>query len=506
MGSGGMDRMLYVRQLDQLEPASLAGTEGAMEPFFSPDGEWVGFFAENKLKKVSVDGGGAMTLCDVERPSGGTWGSNDVIVFAKGRDGLWRVPASGGAPERIANFEDELLGWPHYLPGNKAVLFTALEEGERTSLNVLSLETSEINLVQPTGASARYLPTGHIVFWNDETLFVAPFDLGQLQMTSAPVPALEDVLGGTILKNGAEFSFSESGALVYLPATATAYEGGETALVRVDRQGRSFPLREEPDRYGSPRFSPDGRRVAVTVDEPPDIWVYEVERRAMTRLTFDPGADLYPVWSPDGERIVFTSVRDGFQNLYWKRADGTGDVERLTQKQNYQRSRSWSHDGRFLAFSERSPETSWDLWVLPLEGEREPQPFFRTPFREDRQRFSPDGRWLAYVSNESGRDEVYVNPFPSGDGRRQISTDGGTDPMWGPKGGELFYRSGGRMMVVPYTVEGENFIPGAAQDLFRGRFAYGPGSSPDIAPDGERFVMLRRPEGGQWSDCCLELV
>jgi serine/threonine-protein kinase len=242
-----------------------------------------------------------------------------------------------------------------------------------------------------------------------------------------------------------------------------------------------------------PRFSPSGHRLALSLE---DIWIYEMNHGAMTRLTFAPGFDAYPVWSPDGERLAFVSGRakgpfSEIGNLFWKRADGTGEAERLTESDNYQRLGAWSPNGKVLAFIEASRETNFDIWVLPLEGEHEPQLFLRTPFSEAYPRFSPDGRWLAYQSDESGRLEVYVQPYPGPGGRWQISTDGGVHPLWGPEN-ELFYRWGDSMMVVSYSVEGESFRAGKPRELFQGQFRLGSRPSADISPDGKGFAMLKK--------------
>ncbi len=504
-GATGQGRKLYIRSLDQLDATPLSGTEDALQPFFSPDGQWVAFFSSGKLKKVSVYGGAPMTLCDAPNPRGGSWGPDDTIVFTPNTTtGLSRVPAAGGTPEELTAPGDEERShrWPHVLPDGKAVLFiTQASDGtyDDASIEVLSLATGERKVVHEGGSVPRYLPTGHLVYVREGTLFAAPFDRDRLETTGPPAPIIEGVVsaGGSTGEapgdGAAQFAFSETGTLVYLSG---ASRGENYKLVWVDGEGAVSTLSEQQAHYTTPRLSPDGRRLAVTLNfgGEADVWVYEIERGAMTRLTFEPGYDGFPVWSPDGERLAFGSSRDGSEaNLFWKRADGTGEAERLTESQNTQLLTSWSPDGKVLAFSELDPETSWDIWVLPLDGDREPQLFHRTPFLEAYPEFSPDGRWLAYFSDESGRFEVYVKPFPGPGGKWQISTDGGLYPLWGPDGGELFYRSleGDRMLVVPYTVDGESFRAGRPRELFQGQFASRRVPDADIAPDGKRFVMLQ---------------
>jgi serine/threonine-protein kinase len=409
--------------------------------------------------------------------------------------------------------------WPHFLPDGEAVLFisqASYENFDDASIEVVSLATGERKLVHEGGTQPMYVPTGHLVFARQGTLFATPFSLDRLETTASPASIIEGVMsGGTLVGGGsAQFAFSEGGMLVYISGVA---EFENSTLTWVDRKGTPSPLSEQKNNYSMPRFSPDGRRLALSINLE-DIWAYEIERGAMTRLTFTTGFDAFPVWSqiergamtrltfttgfdafpvwsPDGERLAFSSSRDGHNwNLFLKRADGTGEAERLTESENQQRLTDWSPNGKVLAFSESAPETGWDIWLLPLEGEREPRPFLNTPFHEIYSRFSPDGRWLAYQSNESGRAEVYVRPYPGPGGKCQISTDGGRDPLWAPDGGELFYRHGDSMMVVPYTVEGESFRAGRSRELFRGQFQIGTGNLPyaDIAPDGKGFVMLQR--------------
>jgi serine/threonine-protein kinase len=498
-------RQLYIRELARLVATPLSGTEGARGPFFSHDGEWVAFFSGGKLKKVSVNGGAPIILCNAPESRGGSWGPDDTIVFAPYHtNGLFRVSVAGGTPEEVTVLGESERShrWPHFLPDGKAVLFISQafdENYDVADIEVVSLTTGERKVVHEGGTQPRYVPAGYLVFTRQGTLFGAPFDLDRLETTAPPAPIIEGVMSsGTMAGDGsAQFAFSKTGTLVYLSGVAEFV--GNYTLVWVDREGTLSPLLEQKGNYETPRFSPDGRRLALTLLE--DIWIYELERGAMTRLTFDADYDGWPVWSPDGERLAFCSLRGGGGgNLFWKRADGTGEAERLTESRNIQHLTAWSPDGKVLAFSEQDPETSWDIRVVPLEGKREPRVFLRTQYHEHNPRFSPDGRWLAYQSNASGRHEVYVQPYPGPGGKRQISTDGGGHPLWGPEGRELFYRRGNSMMAVSFTVEGESFHHERPRELFQSQVRIDSEKSyADIAPDGKGFVMLQgaTPEEGE---------
>ncbi|MDA2927430.1 protein kinase [Acidobacteria bacterium AH-259-G07] len=493
----GTSGQLYLRKLDQLEATLLSGTESAYHPFFSPDGQWVAFFTPRELKKVSVFGGAPLTLCDVSRNRGGSWGPDDTIIFAPTpNSALSRVPALGGTPEQLTVLDEGEYShrWPYVLPGGRAVLFTAHTSGRNfddANIEVLILETGERKVLHQGGFYARYVPSGHLVYVREGTLFTAPFDLDRVELTGPPAPILEGILSNSSW-GGAQFAFSQTGTLVYLAGTS---RGGEYSMLWIDRQGAVSSLSGERRRYFGPRFSPDGGRLALQIDSESnqDVWVYEIEREAMTRLTFDEAADGFPIWSPDGQQVAFSSDRDGGQlNLYRKPADGSREAERLSESKNNQVVTSWSPDGNFLAFNEESPETGWDIWVLPLEGDRKPELFLGTRFAEVYPEFSPDGRWIAYMSNESGRMEIYVRPFPGPGGKWQISTEGGRLPRWSPDGRELFYRNGNKMIAVAVRSEGESLRAGKPRQLFEGSFpSLYPYPDYDITPDGKRFVMFK---------------
>ena len=501
------NEQLYLRKMDEVDAAPIRGTEGgARSPFFSPDGEWVGFDAGGgQLKKVAVSGGAPVTLCDAQTPLGARWGADDSIVFGQRGIGIMQVSAEGGTPEILIPLKGtaEVGHGPQVLPGERAVLFT-LGDGtnwDDAQIVVHSLETDERKVLIESGRDARYVPTGHLVYVFDGTLLAVPFDLDKLEVTGGPIPMAEDIRIARDRANSgaAQFSVSDTGALVYV----TGGDPGERTLVWVDRDGREETLAAEPRDYRYPRISPDGGRVALDVrDQENDIWIWDFARETLTRHTFAPGGDMYPVWTPDGRRIAFSSGRNGVPNLYWKAADGTGVVERLTEREHAQYSYAFTPDGRQLLFSEprksgrdRSLNQGSDLRVLSLEGS--PEPLLETEFSELNGEISPDGRWLAYQSNASGQDEIYVRPFPNiEEGQWLISNGGGTRPLWARDGQELFYLApGARLMAVGVQTE-PSFAPGNAEEVFEGYWAGALGRTYDISPDGERFLMIKESAGG----------
>lgn len=471
----------------------IRGTEGAGYPFFSPDGEWVGFFADGKLKKVALAGGLPVTLCDAGYRSGASWGPQDVIVFAvSGSPGLMRVSASGGSPELITtpDNEQERHRWLDFLPGGRAVLFTVWRSLEMARIAVHSLETGEMRVLVD-GTHPRYAPTGHIVFAREGSLWTVPFDADRLEVTGSATPVLE----GVRVNSGglANFAIAGNGSLVYMPGEVPL-----RTLVSVDRGGNVTPLTEKPGDYGALRLSPDGDRLALEVHEgrTRDIFIYDMGRSTLSRLTTG-GINRSPLWSPDGQWVAFSSGRLGDLDLYRKRANFSGAVEPILTREHGQYPSAWSPDGTLLAYNE-SVGRSGDIWVVPLEGESEPLPILNTSFDERSLAFSPDGRWIVYDSDESGRFEVFVQPFP-GPGRRwPVSTDGGSYPVWSATGGEIFYLNGQRLMAVDVETEPE-FRAGVPRLAFDGS-QLGLSTSSyvrdyDVTPDGQTFVMLQTEEG-----------
>jgi serine/threonine-protein kinase len=517
---GGGQTHLYLRALDELEARPIPASDGATAPFFSSDGRWLAFYADRSLKKVSMAGGVPLTIGETPPIWSATW-NGPTIVFATtlASSGLWQVSADGGEPVQITSPKqgETQHGYPQILPGGTHVLFSVLREnGWR--LAVLTLKSREWRLLgngRIVGEGARYLPTGHIVYAQSGGLVATPFDSPDGDLNRPPMPLLEHL--ETSRFGGAYFAVAaEAGSLVYLPAGTAVTD---RALLRVDRDGRAAPLVDARLGYEDPAFSPDGRRLAVTItsDAGSDIWIIDLDRGTRIRFTTG-GSSAFPVWSLDGSRLAFQTTAPGPWNLYWKPIDGSGEAQPLLHAStepatswpttastllpgtlptlsgaNPQFPMSWAPDRSALAFHERKPNGERDIWVVAPEGD--PTPFLMTPFDERSPRFSPDGKWLAYVSNESGRDEVYVQPFP-GPGRKWlISTDGGVDPIWSRDGRELFYRQGEQMMIVVIGSTAD-FSADRPRRLFEIRFDAGVnGPNYDVSPDGKWFVMPRSERG-----------
>ena len=495
---------LYLRALDAFAAQPITGSEGAIAPFFSPNGGWVGFFADGKLMKVSVSGGTPLTITEAPWSASfgfaASWGSDDNIVFAPGLIfGLWQVSASGGAAEQITNPDTDAgeigHGWPQVLPGGNEVLFTiAQREGRRVA--VMSLASGETRTVLENRSDAtgtRHLPTGYLIFAQDGALLGMPNRRLSSVASGPPVSILDGIY--TFGSGLPYFTVSGNGSLVYAPGGAIT---AQNTLVLVDREGNATPLATEPGVYLYPRFSPDGRRIAVNVENlgTRDVLVFDLDRSTRTRVTVE-GSNSDPIWTPDGRYITFASNRAGPFNLYRKSADGSGVAELLLMRELSQFPHSWTPDGNTLAFYELSQTAARNIWLLELGGDTTTSELLATPFNERSPMFSPDGKWLAYTSNESGRDEVYVRPYPSGDRRILISPEGGREPTWAADGRRLFYRHGDRLMEVAVDPE-PTFEAAQPQLLFEGQYepvAMSSGSDNyDVSPDGQQFVMIRRSE------------
>ena len=452
----GVGRAFHVRHIDRFETTRL-DLVVPDSPFISPDGTWIGFANSGALQKVPVLGGPPTTICNVEdRVRGASWGGDGTIVFATDRTGLFQVSAGGGEPRQLTKPDGvSEIGhlWPEMLPGDGAVLFVIYRGGGSVAsgfdIAVLSLETGEYRVLIRGGTSPRYAPTGHLVYVVDGALMVVPFDAERLETTGDAVPALSGMFPK--FTGVANFDVSDNGVLIYLPGDP---EGGNRSLVWVDRQGREEPLRVEPRSYMSVALSPEGERVVSHVRDATgsdDVWIHNMRRGTFTRLTFDPVSDYFPVWTPDGERVLFRSNRDG-SGLFWKAADGTGSVERLADVAFFPF--SVSPDGLRLVGTIRQAETTWDVAEVSLDGDPTLRPLVVGPLNQWHPQISPSGKWLAYHSRESGRAEIYVRPYPDVDaGRWQVSTNGGAYPMWSPSEEELFFRNEDQMVAVPVVTD-----------------------------------------------------
>ena len=510
-GMKGDHQQLYARALDQIEARPLAGTDNGNTPFFSPDGEWIAFWANGTLRKVAVAGGGATTICDSGPIFGAAWGSNGVILFAREKGGIVQVSASGGTPSPISTV-DAKAGevshrLPHWLPGNRAFLFTvtrtSLPTWDDTLVVAQTLDGGKRTTVLEGASDARYVPTGHLVYVRRGTLNAVPFDPQRLQVTTGAVTLVSDLMQAgnmpnTQIDTGAgEFSVSESGSLAYVRGGLFTFP--ERLLVWVDRAGKIEPLSAPPRAYLYPRLSPDGSNVLVSTQGDRLVWLYNIARGTTTRQTVE-GRNMAAVWTRDGSRITFGSSRGGEENLYWQPADGSGPAERLTESPDQHRASSWSPDGRTLAFvAEVEDASGLDIIALTPGGDRKLTPLFTSRFDENYPDFSPDGRWIAFASNESGRAEVYVAPYPGPGPKVPVSAGGGHSPAWARNGRELVYLqplgAGGsgpyRMMSVPIT-SGATFSAGKPQALFEtpmGLQANVRGY--DLSLDDKRFLMVQ---------------
>jgi serine/threonine-protein kinase len=479
---------IYIKALNEADAGPVPGTEGADNPFFSPDGQWLGFFSGNRLQKVPVGGGTPLVLADVPSLStGATWGVNDTIVFATYDGTLWRVPASGGTPAPFPGLEGA-TGYfmPRLLPDGSA-LVTTVAVAQQPRVAVYAFDTGEWSILEELGSTvgAEVVETGHLVFSQASVLWAVPFDVDRLVPVGDPFPLRDSVAAQSA--SAAQFSVSRNGTLVYAPARTAS------TLVWVDRDGNATPISTDREYYQRPRLSPDGSQAAVIISELGrlPIWVYDTERG--TRSLLVPGMNTDPLWTPSGSHPVFThQLEPGEWDLVWMPADGSGPIEPLVVGEGSQAAHAVSPDGRLVAFYYLVPGTLRDIWILPLGGE--PFAFLATPFNERSPMFSPDSRWLVFVSDESGRDEVYVQAYPGPGGKQQVSTDGGTAPIWSRDGREMFFREGDRVMVADVQL-GADLVVSTPRMLFRGPYEIEPGPSGslgyDVTPDGQRFLMIR---------------
>jgi serine/threonine-protein kinase len=502
---GNQSTQIFVRALDALAPV-VVYTGSPRGLFVSPDGQWIGFTdGLSLLKKVPLTGGPAVTLAtlDTAGPSGATWGSMNTIIVATNSvtTGLQRIDAVGGAttvltrPDRARGEADHF--WPEMLPGGRAVLFTitALTGGlDGAQVAVLDLETGKWKILVRGGSHAHYVSSGHLVYLAAGAVHAVPFDLTRLETRGTPVPVIRDV--ETTLNGGVLAVVAGDGTLAYVPGSVA---GTPRTLVWVDRQGRETPIPVPPRPYFLPALSRDGTRVAVFAnDQERDIWLWDLGRTTFSRVTFTSGVDVVQIWTPDSRRLIFTSERAGVRNLFWQAADGSGTVERLTESPNTQYPTAVSPDGRKLVFAEETPGTETDVMMIELEGSRRVTPLVQSPFTERNGIISPDGRWLAYETNESGRFEIHVRPLPDvNSGHWQVSTNGGTRPIWTQSGQELIYVSPTGALVGVGVARGPSWTATTPTLLVKEGYFTIPvwwGRSYDVSPDAQRFLMIK--EGG----------
>jgi serine/threonine-protein kinase len=504
---GGADSAsrIYVRNVDQWDAVAVPGTEGAAEPFFSPDGKWLGFLHQSGMKKVELGGGRPVVLNEKAALSlGATWGTNGTIVFATGLGGgLKVIRETGGEPEdftvlNAANNETSHR-LPRFLPDAEGVLFTVLRfaiaapDWNRAQIWVKSLKTGERKLLIENGVDARYVSNGYLVFARQGKLFAVGFDLKNLTVTGQPVPVLDGIVhaeyGGSRTTGAAQFSLSDNGTILYAPGSIEPPY--QRDLVWVDRAGRASPAAAKPlSVYNFARISPDGRRLIFSeyyINK--DLWIFDTATETLDRQTTQ-GQNFNPVWSPDGSRIAFRSDRTGPTAIYMKDL-GTSKVVQLTPGAAYDNTGSWTPDGKALAFTRLDPQTNHiNIDIVSVDQPDTVQPILKDQFDELYPEFSPDGHWLAYCSTKSNRSELYVQAYPGPGQPVPVSTDGATEPAWSRDNKELFYRSGKKMMSVRFKVEGDRFIPEKPVMLFSGDYATALPRSYDVASDG-RFLMVR---------------
>ena len=496
---------LFLRRMDRLEAKPITGTDGGINPFLSPDSRWVGFWADNKLKKVLVEGGVPTELCDTSPLLYGVdWGPDNTIVFSDGGiAGLSKVSAAGGKPELLTNpdpkREEINHRLPSWLPNGKAVLFTAMRHGWDTQprLCLLRPDTREWRVLLQDAADARYIPTGHLVFMRKGTLMAVRFDLAGMEIIGQPVALVANVIqafsvGSWNHTGVGQFAISDAGSLIY--ATGGIVPDPKDSLVWVDERGGERPVNDKQFPYFAPRLSPDGQRIAYSaVGLKRQIFVYDLNRGTNSALTGE-GRAIYPIWTPDSKRLLFAWHKSLAQNLFWQPYDGSSSMERLTTSDHVQRPGSCSSDGKTVAFVEYLTNTNADIVLLDVPSGHV-TPFLHSQFNEKFPDFSPDGRWLAYTSDESKRDEIYIRAFPGPGVKQQVSSEGGEEPLWSRNGKQLFYRWMDQMWVVDVRADG-GFATSKPRLLFE-KPGYGQGlptRAYDLSLDGKRFLMVKEEQ------------
>lgn len=485
---------IWLRQLNSLTAQPLAGTDGSARPFWSPDSRFLGFMADGKLKKIEVTGGPAQKICDAPTGADGSWSPEGIILYdGRSSDPIYRVPASGGTPvvavKADASRNEAAVGWPEFLSDGKHFMYLAMnQKPEETTYRIGNLDSTETQALASAQTQLAYAPPDRLLFVRDQTLVAQPFDPKAMKTVGDPVPLAERI--GTDSVGLATFSISREGTLAY----RTGDPGSR--LMWTDRTGRELETLGDQGEYANPSLSRDGKRLAFNLTDKAsrknDIWVRDLDRGVNSRFTFGQGNNTVPLWSSDGNTIVFTSARSGAGDLYQKAANGQGEETLLLKSDQLKIATDWSRDGQSIVYQTFDPKSNWDVWVLPTSGDRKPIPAVVTGFTETNGALSPDGRFIAYRSDESGINEIYVQTFPKGTGKWQISTAGGNDPVWRADGKEIFYRaSDQRLMSVDLRI-GETLQAGVPQVLFPARInVIGTVRNRYVGTgDGQRFLFI----------------
>ena len=505
---GSAAGQLYVRELDKVAAVLLDGAGAAAAPFFSADSQWIAFFGDGKLKKISVRGGAPIVLCDVGASRGGDWSEDGTLIFpTQFTSPLYRVSADGGTPVAATHLDvarsEITQRWPQFLPGGKAVLFTASSDNNffaHGSVEVAPLDTGVPKVLVENAYFGRYLTGGYLAYVSQGTVFVAPFDAKALKLTGTAIPVMQRV--NYDMSNGsAQFSVSRDGTAVHLDGGAA---GQNLNVVLMDRKGNASDLVTGQPEAAVPRLSPDGKRLAFQQGTG-NIWTYDLERKTTSRAMLGTVGASWPQWTPDGQRLTYahphSSANGTGQSIYWDRADGSGEEQPLTPDTILNAyPASWTPDGKVLAFQRLSGKdgSCCEIWTLTVDAAGKPGEAHQLPgvAKGFAPAFSPDGHWLAYTSPEAGLTQIFVVPFPGPGGKWQVSTGGGFDSRWSKSGHELFYVNGRALIAVPYSVEKGTFQPGKPEELFSDRFEMrAPLSSYDVTADGQHFVMLQLTGG-----------
>ncbi|PWT91666.1 MAG: hypothetical protein C5B55_07750 [Blastocatellia bacterium] len=505
LNTGDGKDLLWMRALGSFEARALVGTDGGTQPFWSPDSRSVGFFANAKLKRIDISGGAPQIVCDAPSNVSGAWSRDGTIIFSRGiANGLYRVPAAGGTPVQLTTVDparNEIEhSWPYFLPDGRHFLFLERNaQPDNSAIYVGTLDSKETTRLLQAHSSMAYAAPGYVLFVRESTLMAQGFDANTLELKGDAFPVAEQTARNPI--NGrAMFSVSENEVLVL-----RAGEINTNQLVWFDRTGKQLDALTPPGSYSAPALSPDEKRVAVSRVDPQtgtggDIWLIDLERATQIRLTTDPAQDIFPSWSPSGDRVIFISTRNGETSIYQKPSNGASPEEPLVSSAELKYNPQWSPDGQSIIYSQLNSKTNVDLYLLSLSGEKRSTSWLQTNFIEAQARFSPNGRWIAYISNETGRFEVYVGSFPATGAKVPISVGGGSQPQWRADGRELYYYTPDRkLMAVEVNEEGATFKVGQARPLFEIRVASIDLSFPGngyytVTHDGKRFLVSSLPE------------